>query len=79
MIREENNQKGRATNPESEDWSRLYLTNTFIKKKKTKALKRWRKRDAPRNVSQNKGKGRAVGVVQGREQIVNCVFMCICM
>lgn len=61
VMEEEANQQGRAANPESEDCSRLYLTSTFVKKeKKTKALERWRKRNAPRNVSQNKGKGRSV-------------------
>lgn len=66
VIKEEANQQGRATNPESEDCSKLYLTNIFVKLKKPKALETWRKRNAPRNMSQNKGKGRAVGVLQGR-------------
>lgn len=36
------------------------LVNIFAKKRKVKALMRWRKRNAPRNVSQTKGKGRAM-------------------
>lgn len=40
VMEEEANQQGRAANPESEDCSRLYLTSTFVKRKKTPKL--WR-------------------------------------
>lgn len=63
MIKEEANQQGRATNPESDDCTRLYLRNTSVKKKKKPKL--WR--DGEREIVQKMCHG-----IRGREEQWEC-------
>lgn len=79
-MEKEANQQSKVMNQESENCRRVYLVNIFAKKRKIKALKRWRERNALRNVSQIKGNGRIVLVLQGRtEEGKQLIMFYVCL